>query len=142
MIRRHAEMLADAGVDVIIFDSTNDDSHPPEYRKIAATYEKMRAAGEMTPQIAFLASAKSITQVWNDLYLPGLYKDLWFQWKGKPLLLIGQQRGMPHIYQLPSGHSAVLFHPGELGMGLVTLVYRWKGPMALGGTHSATIWLA
>ena len=101
VIRRHAEMLADAGVDVIIFDSTNDDSHPPEYRKIAATYEKMRAAGEPTPQIAFLASAKSITQVWNDLYLPGLYKDLWFQWKGKPLLLIGQQRGMPHIYQLP-----------------------------------------
>ena len=101
VIRRHAEMLADAGVDVIIFDSTNDDSHPPEYRKIAETYEKMRAAGEPTPQIAFLASAKSIIQVWNDLYGPGLYKDLWFQWKGKPLLLIGQQRGMPHIYQLP-----------------------------------------
>ena len=68
MIRRHAELLSDAGVDVIIFDTTNDVTFPQVYETIAKVYTEMRAQGERTPQIAFLASRKSIDQLWPALY--------------------------------------------------------------------------
>ncbi|MEA3366263.1 MAG: hypothetical protein U9Q79_11550, partial [Candidatus Hydrogenedentes bacterium] len=28
-----------------------------------------------------------IKRLWNDLYKPGLWRDLWFEWDGKPLIL-------------------------------------------------------
>lgn len=101
VIRRHAQLLADAGVDVIIFDNTNGITFPNNYLTIAKVYTQMRSEGERTPQIAFLASKKSVAQLWKDLYSKGLYKNLWFQWKGKPLLMVGQQIGMQRIDQFP-----------------------------------------
>ena len=101
VIRRHARLLADAGVDVILFDTTNDRSHQEAYMPLLRVYAAMRAEGERTPQIAFLASQRSVHQVWDELYSKGLYRDLWFQWKGKPLLLTGQQRGMLRAEEMP-----------------------------------------
>jgi len=90
VIRKHAMALADAGVDVIIFDVTNDETFPRVYRAVCETFREMRMAGERTPGIAFLGSEISVNTLWNDFYSKGLYADLWFQWKGKPLLLFGQ----------------------------------------------------
>lgn len=100
VIRRNAQLLADAGVDVIIFDATNDVTYPKTYMKILGVYERMRAEGEKTPQIAFLASQRSVRELWTDFYSKGLYRNLWFNWKGKPLLLTGQQRGMVPVSQM------------------------------------------
>lgn len=92
VIRKHASMLADAGVDVILFDTTN----PPftwkdEYEALCREYAAMRRQGVRTPAIAFIAPFGDPTpitgQLWRDLYQPGLWKDLWFRWEGKPLLL-------------------------------------------------------
>ena len=90
MIRRHAQLLADAGVDVIIFDVTNDQTYPEVYLPVCEVFREMRKSGEKTPQISFLGSEISVNKLWNEFYLKGLYSDLWFQWKGKPLLLFGQ----------------------------------------------------
>jgi len=124
VIRKHASMLADAGVDVVIFDTTN----PPltfreEYEALCREYTLMRRAGMRTPAIAFLApfgDPRPVTdQLWHDLYQPGLWKDLWFIWEGKPLLLANKEfikdeeimgfftfrRCMPDYWQGPSGPS-------------------------------------
>ena len=34
--------------------------------------------------------SKSVELLWDKIYSRGLYADLWFRWKGKPLLLFGQ----------------------------------------------------
>jgi hypothetical protein len=122
VIRKHASMLADAGIDVIFFDTTN----PPftwkeEYEALFREYSLMRKAGARTPSIAFLApfgDPRPVTdQLWRDLYQPGLWKDLWFIWKGKPLLLANREfikderilnfftfrRPMPDYWEGPSG---------------------------------------
>ncbi|MBP7050284.1 MAG: hypothetical protein KBE65_04650 [Phycisphaerae bacterium] len=92
VIRKHASMLADAGVDVVIFDTTN----PPftfkeSYMVLCAEYRKMREQGNRTPQIAFLAPFGDPTvvvqAVYEDLYSQGLYEELWFRWDGKPLIM-------------------------------------------------------
>lgn len=122
VIRKHASMLADAGVDVILFDTTN----PPftwkdEYEALCREYAAMRREGARTPAIAFVApfgDPRPVTdQLWRDLYKPGLWKELWFLWEGKPLLLADKQfikdpemlaffnfrRPMPDYWNGPSG---------------------------------------
>ncbi len=92
VIRRHASLLADAGIDVILFDTTN----PPftwkeEYEALCREYIAMRRQGARTPAIGFIApfgDPRPITdQLWRDLYQPGLWKELWFIWERKPLML-------------------------------------------------------
>jgi len=91
VLRKHAQMLADAGVDVVIFDVTNQQSYPNWYRALLRVWGEMRADGNRTPQVAFLTPfwdpGKVTRELWRDLYSVGLHRELWFQWEGKPLLL-------------------------------------------------------
>lgn len=95
VLQKHAEMLADAGVDVIFFDCTNGHSTWKEsYMALCDAFMMARKAGTRTPQIAFLlafggteGSLLAMEELYNDLYKPGLYKDLWFFWNGKPLIM-------------------------------------------------------
>jgi len=95
VLRKHAEMLADAGVDVIIFDCTNGSlTWRPSYIKVLQTFAKAREDGVRTPQIAFILpfgpgndTAVSLKQLYLDIYRTGKYQDLWFYWKGKPLIM-------------------------------------------------------
>ena len=103
VIRKHAYQLADAGVDTLIFDLTNDVTFRESYMAVCEVFTQVRAEGERTPDICFLASEKAILTLWEDFYSKGLYSDLWFQWKGKPLLIFGQweKRGQMYEVRLP-----------------------------------------
>ena len=90
VIRKHAQMLSDAGVDAIFFDATNGFHYLPVVRKLASVYTQMRAQGNKTPQFAFLLNtnvSKMARTLWNEIYSTGEFMPLWFQWMGKPLLL-------------------------------------------------------
>ncbi len=91
VIAKHAQLLADAGVDVIIFDVTNQFTYKPYYMTLLKVFADLRRAGNATPQVAFLCPfgdpQKVLAELWHDLYGPGLYRELWFLWRGKPLIL-------------------------------------------------------
>jgi len=94
VIRRHAQMLSDAGVDVILFDVTNGFSYRDIYLNLLRIYRDIRAHGGRTPQVAFLCNGSLIkaaqsasAALWKDLYQTGQYNELWFRWKGRPLIL-------------------------------------------------------
>lgn len=95
VLRKHAEMLADAGVDVIIFDCTNGNvTWKKSYTKLCKVFTEVREDGVQTPQIAFLlpfsqtsGGKEIIRELYTELYKPEKYKDLWFYWKGKPLIM-------------------------------------------------------
>jgi hypothetical protein len=91
VLRKHAQMLSDAGVDVVIFDVTNQITYRDDYMTLLRVWAEERERGNPTPQVAFLtpfwAPAKVTRELWQDLYAPGLYRDLWFQWEGSPLIL-------------------------------------------------------
>ena len=93
VIRKHAQMLSDAGVDVIIFDVTNGFTYSEQYHKLCQTYLAIRGEGGATPQIAFLLPFWTVNahtaakKLYADMYAPGLYSELWFNWGGKPLML-------------------------------------------------------
>ena len=74
VIRRHAQLLSAAGVDTLIFDTTNAVTYPEVYTKICEVFTEMRKAGDRTPQIAFMVNTeagKTAEQIYNELYRPG-----------------------------------------------------------------------
>jgi hypothetical protein len=90
VLRTHAAMLSDAGVDAAIFDSSNGYTHTDQYTALCSEYESLRKIGQATPTIAHLLNAKtSITAqtLYDDFYSKHLDENLWFQWDGKPLLM-------------------------------------------------------
>lgn len=91
VLRKHAQMLSDAGVDVVIFDVTNQITYREDYLALLRVWSREREIGNRTPQIAFLtpfwAPEKVTRELWRDLYSRGIHRDLWFTWEGKPLIL-------------------------------------------------------
>lgn len=59
VLRRHANLLADAGIDTLIFDVTNAQNYPDVYHKMGEVFQQMRGQGDRTPQIAFMLNTKA-----------------------------------------------------------------------------------
>ncbi len=85
--RKHAEMLADAGVDVVVFDSTNGSltwkkpttsssrsGWPPVGRRADA-------ADRLPVPFAPHEDPRQHHQIYDEVYRPGRFKDLWFSGK-------------------------------------------------------------
>ncbi|MCY2951646.1 MAG: hypothetical protein NTU53_06670 [Planctomycetota bacterium] len=102
VIRKHLQMLTDAGVDVLFFDVTNAFTYDQVYLTVCKTMDEIRKTGQTTPQIAFLAnthSAKTVQKVYEQFYAKKLYPQLWFIWDGKPLLLTPPDDLSPEVKQ-------------------------------------------
>ena len=90
VIRKQVQMLTDAGVDVLILDATNGITYDAEREALCVVLEELQSEGHHVPQIAMFANASHnavVQHLWETFYKPGKHRDLWFQWKGKPLLL-------------------------------------------------------
>jgi hypothetical protein len=91
VIRHDMSMLADAGVDVLVMDVTNAVCYWDQWEVVFSTMQKMKAEGNKVPRFCFWAFNGPVIQVVQDLYdriyKTDKYKDLWFDWDGKPLLL-------------------------------------------------------
>lgn len=101
VLRRHAHLLADAGVDVLIFDTTNGPTYDDVYTALCETFTQVRAEGGRTPQIAFMVNPETggevADRIHNTLYRPGRYRDLWFHWMGRPLMLCNPSTASPGV---------------------------------------------
>ncbi len=95
IIRHHAALLAAAGVDFMCFDCTNGallwrSAYEPLFKGLA----EARRDGIKVPKIAFMlnfapfeSSTKMLRALYQNLYKPGLYSDLWFMLDGKPVVM-------------------------------------------------------
>ena len=91
VMRRDISMLADAGVDVLILDVTNAVHYWDEWDVLFKTMRQMKAEGNKVPKFCFWSfngPAISVVQkLYERYYKTNSYRDLWFYWNGKPLLL-------------------------------------------------------
>jgi len=99
VLRKHAQMLTDAGVDLIVFDTSNGPTYPRNYTKLFEVFHAMRQLGNRTPQVAFLTPFGNpravVAQLYRQVYSKHLGEDLWFGWEGKPLILADLQQVDP-----------------------------------------------
>jgi hypothetical protein len=98
VIRKDMSMLTDAGVDVLIMDVTNAVRYWTDWDTIFTVMQKMKAEGNKVPKFCFWAFNGPVITVVQDLYdriyKQDKFKDLWFYWDNKPLLLFN---GMPQV---------------------------------------------
>ena len=98
VIRKDLSMLADAGVDVLVMDVTNAVRYWDEWDVVFPTMQKMKAEGNQVPQFCFWAfngpCITAVQDLYERIYAQEKYKDLWFHWDGKPLLLYN---GTPEV---------------------------------------------
>lgn len=96
VLRKHAQMLSDAGVDMVVFDVTNQLSYPESWQALCRVWDQSRRDGNRVPKIAFLCPFgdpnKVVHELWEQLYQPSNYDALWFRWEGKPLILADPAR--------------------------------------------------
>jgi hypothetical protein len=100
VIRRHARLLEEAGIDTLIFDTTNAETYPSVYTKLGQVFTAIRKEGGRTPAIAFMVNTeagKTASRLYQDLYRPGRFRDLWFRWQGKPLLICDPESAAPEL---------------------------------------------
>lgn len=95
VLRKHAELLADAKVDAVFFDCTNGSLTWDESTDaLLETWEQASRDGVKVPKIGFLLpfgpvphSLVSLRHLYGRLYKPGKFRDLWFCWEGKPCIM-------------------------------------------------------
>ena len=69
---------------------------------LCEVFRQVRQAGERTPQIAFMVNTRAgetAQEIYDDLYKPGLYSELWFRWQGKPLMICDPQKAGAELRQ-------------------------------------------
>jgi len=117
VLRKHAQMLENAGVDTVIFDNSNAVTYDQARNTLCKVWESMRQVGDSTPRIAFLCpfgnpggiGTMTLRELYDTLYAPDLYPDLWFEWKGKPLVMADPSYA--------EGNYAPLHEPAQLVQG-------------------------
>ncbi len=101
--RKNLTMLADAGVDTLIFDVTNAPQYTNAYTTVLDTAEQMRREGHPTPQFMFITYSSTgivANSLYDAIYAKGRYKDLWFLWHSKPLMF-GDPNGSSPVKDPP-----------------------------------------
>lgn len=90
VLRRHAYMFADAGIDFVFFDTTNNNLHTVSHQALLKVWDEVRKEGYNVPKICFLCggNAEQINELYESIYAQEAYKELWFYWNDKPLLML------------------------------------------------------
>ena len=91
VIRHDISALADAGVDVLILDVTNSVRYWEEWEQLFKVMADMKSGGQKVPKFCFWVfngiPTYCIQEIFERVYRPGRYRDLWYYRNGKPLLL-------------------------------------------------------
>ena len=95
VLRKHAELLADAKVDGVFFDCTNGTfTWDASTDSLLYAWDQAQKDGVNVPKIAFMLpfgfsenSLYSLRHLYDRLYSKGKYKNLWLHWNGKPVIM-------------------------------------------------------
>ena len=97
VVSRHCQMLTDAGVDFMVFDTTNGVPYTERALELIDVWYGFMQQGRKVPQLAFYtnsASGRVINGLYDALYnnaeLKAKYPDidkLWFRMNGKPMVV-------------------------------------------------------
>ena len=95
VLRKHAEMLTNAGIDVIFTDNTNGNfTWKSSYVPLYETWSTMQQNGMNTPKVSFMlpfaptsGSLEQLESLYLDIYRADKYHSLWYYLDGKPMLM-------------------------------------------------------
>ncbi len=95
VIRKQAELLAAADVDVVFFDNTNGTfTWMESAKRVMKVFSEARAQGVDAPTVSFMLpfaangdTRTQLVQLYKEIYKAEYYPDSWFRMDGKPMLM-------------------------------------------------------
>ncbi len=97
VMRKHLQMLTDAGIDFIVIDTTNAYTYTERVKQLISVWYEYLLDGVNVPKISFYTNSSSgvtINKLYNEIYTdkelnekyPRL-SELWYNWDGKPMIV-------------------------------------------------------
>ena len=91
VIRKHLQMLTDAGVDFLAFDVSNGPTYTANAINLIKIFKEYQDQGWSVPKLCFLTNTKSgetMSTIYKAIYKKHPeFESLWFRWDGKPLII-------------------------------------------------------
>lgn len=97
VLTRHIEMFTAAGIDFLMFDTSNGPTYDNVVQKLLELLEKFRLQGFAVPKIAFMTNSGTVQttkSIYDNYYAesaPHRYPELWYKPNGKPLILASKR---------------------------------------------------
>lgn len=91
VLTRHAELLTMAGIDYLVFDTTNSFTYNQQTEALLKVFDNFRQKGYNVPKVAFYVnsnSANTITNLYNKWYKKPTYTEMWYTVEGKPFIVV------------------------------------------------------
>ena len=95
VLRKQAELLTNAGVDVIFTDNTNGDhTWHNAYNALLKEWDDAMTDGLKTPKLSFMLpfwdqsyTNMQVSSIYQDMFRSGKYPNLWYYLDGKPMIM-------------------------------------------------------
>lgn len=92
VVRKHVQMLTDAGVDYLVFDTTNAVTYDGTVKILLGILDEFYKQGiTNVPKVAYYTNAlsgRTINHIYHNIYRKyPEYGHLWFYWDGRPLII-------------------------------------------------------
>ncbi len=97
VMRKHLQMLTDAGIDFLVFDATNAFTYSDRVKELISVWYEYLKDGVDVPKLAFYtntSSGETMRKIYDELYNNADLKrqyprldELWFNWNGKPMIV-------------------------------------------------------
>ena len=89
VMRKHVELLMNAGVDFFYFDTTNNSTYSTLALQLMGILHEFNEQGYDAPKIMFYTNTDAVVrvkQIYDEIYAPGHYPDTWYMIDGKPAI--------------------------------------------------------
>lgn len=135
VIQRQLQMLTIAGVDYVSIDVSNtlpesqlnfEDSQNNPMAALMKAICDLRKEGWAAPQVVFFTHSRStqtVKQLYDRLYSKGLYKEAWYYYNGKPLIVGYQDIANDKAEAASRGDSTYNPTPNS---STITNFFSWK----------------
>ena len=91
VMRKHVQMLTDAGIDFLVFDTTNAFTYTDSALNLMAILDEYSKLGWNVPKVSFMTNSSSgdtMNRIYAEIYQAHPeYSHLWFNWDGKPMIV-------------------------------------------------------
>ena len=90
VLRKHMELLTNAGVDFLFFDTTNNFTYADTALKIMKILHELNEQGYSAPKVTFYTNTDAairINSLYTEIYAQNRYPDTWLMIDGKPVMI-------------------------------------------------------
>ncbi len=135
VLRKQAELLANAGVDVIFTDNTNGEhTWRDSYTALMDEWTDAMEDGLMAPKVSFMLpfwdkayTNVQIQSIYLDVFRANKWNNLWFYWEDKPMLMAIKEsfdasaspieKEIANFFTFRAGQPDYLYHPTKSEFG-------------------------